>query len=245
MGFGPTFREWILLINQNTYSKVLVNGFLSELFSISRGVRQGCPLSPLLYILIAECLGASIRKEPNILGFRLPGSNSVVKLTQYADDTTVFVTLDSDIIALFDLFSSYEKATGAKLNLKKCKGLLLGPWQNKTTFPVPLQWKTDFITCLGTKVSINEEQNWTKLLNQLNDRFSMWKLRDLSFQGRALIASSLGLSTFWYIMSCVYTPDTIIKDINKLLFPFVWGKKGMVISIVSCTTSFGRRFRCG
>ena len=59
----------------------------------------------------------------------------------------------------------------------------------------------------------------------MNDRFSAWKLRDLSFRGRALIANSLGLSTLWYMMSCVYTPPSIIKDINKLLFPFVWNKE--------------------
>ena len=69
-----------------------------------------------LHILVAECLGATIRAEPKIQGFKLPRRKLFVKLTQYADDTTVFVTSDSDIIASFEIFREYEIATGAKLN---------------------------------------------------------------------------------------------------------------------------------
>ena len=115
--------------------------------------RDACVILPLLYVLVAKCLGAAIRANHEIRGFPLPKSNMFVKLTQYANDTTVFVTSDQDIIALFKLLDQYEKATGAKLNLKKCKGLLLGPWKTRISFPITLQWKTDSIKCLGTKVS--------------------------------------------------------------------------------------------
>jgi hypothetical protein len=54
MNFGPSFRSWVQLLYSGIFSCVLVNGFTSEAFRVSRGVRQGCPLSPLLYILVAE-----------------------------------------------------------------------------------------------------------------------------------------------------------------------------------------------
>ena len=59
---------------------------------LKRGVRQGCPLSPLLYVLVSEVLSTQIRKCSDIEGFRLPGAGGLqFKMSQYADDATLFV----------------------------------------------------------------------------------------------------------------------------------------------------------
>ncbi|PIK45408.1 pol-like protein [Apostichopus japonicus] len=71
-------------------SKVLVNGQLSDDVTIQRGVRQGCPLSPALYVLFIEPLAQYILQCNNIRGFHIPGSGGrVIKLLQYADDARV------------------------------------------------------------------------------------------------------------------------------------------------------------
>ena len=67
------------------------NGHLSRKVTLKRGVRQGCPLSPLLYCIVAETLGNLIRQNLKIDGLRLPGSRKEVKISQYADDTTLFL----------------------------------------------------------------------------------------------------------------------------------------------------------
>ena len=64
MGFGPSFISWVDLFYCRVQSAVNVNGYLSPFFSLSRGVRQGCPLSPLLYVLVSEVLAANIRCNP-------------------------------------------------------------------------------------------------------------------------------------------------------------------------------------
>jgi hypothetical protein len=71
MGFGPSFRRWIRLLYADVYSAVSVNGFLTDYFTVTRGVRQGCPLSPLLYVLVMESLACAVRADIRIDGFPL------------------------------------------------------------------------------------------------------------------------------------------------------------------------------
>ena len=87
--FGPDFRRWVKVIYTGISSLVINNGWLSSSFPLQRGVRQGCPLSPLLYCLVVETLGQAIRRDPSIQGIPIPGSNNKhCKVSQYADDTT-------------------------------------------------------------------------------------------------------------------------------------------------------------
>ena len=73
MGFGDNFLHWVRLLYTDIWSSVLVNGYTSRPFKSSRGVCQGCPLSPLLYVLSIEVLAANVRCHPDITGLRLPG----------------------------------------------------------------------------------------------------------------------------------------------------------------------------
>ena len=61
MNFGPSFRAWVRLLYSNIFSRVLVNGYTSNAFAVTRGVRQGCPLSLLFYIIVAETIASAIK----------------------------------------------------------------------------------------------------------------------------------------------------------------------------------------
>ena len=112
--FGPQLRQWIGVFYSNISSCVLNNGFASEHFSLSRGVRQGCPLSGLLFIIGIEILGKAIKNSDNIKGIDIePGKP--VKLTQYTDDTTVIVRDTQSICNLFHLLSQFEKCSGLRI----------------------------------------------------------------------------------------------------------------------------------
>ena len=86
MGFKYSFLRWVSPFYSQVQSAVIVNGHLSRFFSLSRGVRQGCPLSPLLYVLVAEVLAVNIRCNSRIRGLSLPGVPLVVSPVHlYAD----------------------------------------------------------------------------------------------------------------------------------------------------------------
>ena len=233
MGFGPIFRSWVQFLYSDANSRVLVNGFLSEAFPVSRGVRQGCPLSPLLYVLVAESLACAIRANDEIDGFPVPLTDRNPKLSQYADDTSVFANNDKAIKALFDLFSHYESASGAKLNRTKCKALLIGSWKQRSSLPCGLQCTSDHIVALGSRIANDGEEDWNTLLGKLKSLLGLWKRRDLSLRGRTIVVKMLGLSKFWFLSTFSIMPDYVLKQINSLIFPFIWGKKREAIKRVT------------
>ena len=225
MGFGLSFRAWIRLLYTDVHSAVSVNGFLTDFFQVTRGVRQGCPLSPLLYVLVMESLACAVRTDPKIDGFPLPGGNNVFKLSQYADNTSSFVYSDASLHALFGLLAKYKRASGAHLNQGKCCGLLLGSWQTRTSFLGVLKWSSSYIEVLGARISPDSSQDWEPALKALDSVFVSRQHRRLSYRGRALVARMLGVSRFWYLGSTVPVGSHLAPRISKSVFSFVWNYK--------------------
>ena len=126
------FPNYIINIKKCLYkevtSKVKINGFLTKILKLLKGLRQGCPLSRILYIIAAEILNILLKTNKKILG---PTSTGNPFISQYADDTAVATRGDKSIHALFDTLKIYEKATGAKVNLSKTEGLWLGINNNR------------------------------------------------------------------------------------------------------------------
>ena len=89
-GIGQNFIRWVSTIYANATSILQINGHFSEKIPFKRGVRQGCPLSALLYVLVIEVLAIQLRNNPNIVGFRIEGEKIVS--AHYMDDSTIIIT---------------------------------------------------------------------------------------------------------------------------------------------------------
>ena len=87
--FGSPMINWVKTFYNNIESCVLNNGWSSNFFKPERGVRQGCPLSPYLFILCVEVLAEKIRNTKDIKGIFV--NDSEIKISQYADDTTLIL----------------------------------------------------------------------------------------------------------------------------------------------------------
>lgn len=86
--FGDSIKDWVKTFYSGIKSCVIQNGIASDYFYPQRGCRQGDPISPYLFLLCAEVLGILIRKIKDIKGIIIEGEE--YKLSQYADDTTLF-----------------------------------------------------------------------------------------------------------------------------------------------------------
>lgn len=183
-----SFTRWVKLLYTDIRSSVLINGYTSCWFKPTRGVRQGCPLSPLLYILTMEVLAVNIRAHPDITGLMLPGASSPLPvLSLYADDTSVISTSDSATAAAFDTYEKFEKGTGSKLNLGKCEGLWLGSWRGRVGSRFPILWTSVKIKVLGVFLGNGpmDVVNWRPRIEVVINCLNSWRFRSLSLSGKA------------------------------------------------------------
>ena len=88
-GFGESFINWIKVLYTNITACVKNNDWLTESYSLSRGIRQGCPLSCLTFVLAVEILAIKLRSNINVKGIKI--NRRSVKIAQLADDTTLFL----------------------------------------------------------------------------------------------------------------------------------------------------------
>ena len=104
----PALIQWTTILLQNISAKILVNHILTDRIPITTGIRQGCPLSMLLFSMATDVLSKKISSSSSIKGLSL-GSGSM-KLQQYADDTILFLTDPSEVnhaLQLIQDFSSH------------------------------------------------------------------------------------------------------------------------------------------
>ena len=235
-GFGDSFHQWISLFYTNIESAVVINGWTSSVFTPSRVVRQGCPLSPLLYVLCIEVLACSITASPDIEGAPLPGGGRVFKCSGYADDTSIAATTDASMQATFAIYAQYERASGAKLNRGKSKGLWLGAWKDRQDTPFGIKWVKE-LSLLGATISAGDYSTatWEAPVAKVEKRLSSWKGRQLTYQGKATVINSLALSQIWHLCHIFTIPEWAKKRITKATWVFFWsGRRDLVARRTVC-----------
>ena len=235
-GFGPSFCKWISTLYFDANMQIILNDRLMAPIPLLRGVRQGDPLSPLLYILCVEVLACQIRNSPHIQGFLLPGANGKqFMVRQYADDMTCFVKDLFSLTHLFKLISIYEKGSGAKLNRSKIEALWLGAWRECADEPFGLTWvrKMKIVGVFFGTVPVVAD-NWQPKLNKLEKSLRLWKARSLSLIGWSLIVNFMGLSKLLYLAKVLIPPEWVFTRVNSLIWPFIWDSKIETVSRDTC-----------
>ena len=182
-----------------------MNGRITSFIPLElRGLRQGCPLSMRLYVIAAETTAINTRCNAGIHGILTPESQEEVKLSQFADDTTLLLLLvdENSTGETFRTFDLYGKASGAKINKTKCKDLLSGAFVHRTDRSYGLEWFNQYIPEKILEQYFGNvdctQLNWNHKVEKIKNIVTSWQHRDLSYKGRALLINALMTSTLWY-----------------------------------------------
>jgi len=212
-------------------ARLLVNGFQSVAFDLEQGVRQGDPLSPLLFNIAVEPLLSLCRQK--LSGIHLPGL--CFKVSAFADDVVLGLGSGHDVRLALECLATYSSASNAKLNVDKCQTLMLGgggevglpvmgqllepdavlthlgiPFHAKC-FPLPVTW-------------------FENLLMKLSSVVSNWQKRHISLIGRIHVLNSRLLSKLWYLSYFVTWPPWFLKRLKKLITTFLSDTKWPQVS---------------
>lgn len=227
MHFGPSFIKWVKTFYSNIESCVINNGRTSKYFRIERGVRQGDPLSPYLFVIAVEVLSLAIRESKSIKG--LTFRNEEIKIMQYADDTTAILKDENSCKIFLKLLDEFKRYSGLKINTEKTEAIWLGPKQPTFQLPHNIKWTTAPVKVLGVYIGrdkkANSEKNFKHRIDKIKHLFFRWTQRNLSLTGRILIVKALALSQIIFLANLTPFPDDKISEIESLTYEFIWNGK--------------------
>ena len=222
--FGPDFIRWVEIFYKNIQSCVLNKGFASDFFALERGVRQGDPLSPYLFVLAVEVLAIAVRQNTCIKGISIDGQET--KLLQYADDTTATLSDLNSARAFFDLLDTFKLLSGLAINYSKTEGMWIGSCRNNNSKPFGIKWPSEPIKALGVYYSYDltllREKNFLENLDKIKKLLNLWSSRGLSLYGKVTVIKSLVIPKFVYICSLMPVADEFVKELNRLVYKFLW-----------------------
>ncbi|GFR75484.1 reverse transcriptase-like protein [Elysia marginata] len=149
--FGHDIAKWVKLFNTQIKSRIVVNNTVSDWFNITRGCRQGDPISPYLFLIAGEVLAHMIRQNVHVRGYKV--NEMEFKISQYADDTTLFLDgSEESFTQCIGLLDEYKSYSGLKMNAEKTKVMWFGcprPSETKYLPDLKFEWNPQQFTVLG------------------------------------------------------------------------------------------------
>jgi len=228
-GFPEIYIDWVKTLYNNITACVINNGKFTCFFNLQRGVRQGCPLSPYLFVLSAELLSLFIKQKSGIEGIIHGDQNYLI--SQFADDTSLAVIGNiHNIKRCFEVLSEFEKVSGLKVNVSKTEALGLGIFNTPICTDLKIKWVIDSTRVLGIHIATDKATllavNFKDILDKVQARLNGWKKRKLSILGKINIIKCLGVSQIIYLLTMLPSPDpSLLKKLEQILFEFIWNGK--------------------
>jgi hypothetical protein len=237
MGFGQRWCQWINTCISTVQFSVLVNGSPEGFFGSSRGLRQGDPLSPLLFLLVMEVLSKLFQKTKEaglIWGFltgSIGGSEVCISHLLFADDTIVFCdAVPEQVLNIRKVLSCFEAVTGLRVNLNKSEMVPVGVVDGMSTLADLLCCRTGTLPMLYLGMPLGAPYKalsvWNSVLKKIEQRLASWQTLYLSKGGRLTPLKSTLASLPTYFLSLFTIPVSVTHRIEKLQRNFLWGGLG-------------------
>ena len=223
LGVAGPFLAVVRLLLSGTRARAVVNGALSAFQPFTAGVRQGCPLAPLLYLCVGEALHRWLASRD--VGVQLGGR--LWTAFQYADDTEVLLAGEQQAAAFVSAMDVFAAASGQRLHLGKTRVLRVG-YPRRGSPPVTLGGLTVVreATALGftwREGLAGPSAPWGQLLADVEAAFARIAALQLSPMGRGLASAAYGVSKLLYFAEFVDIPAATFSRLHSATRRLVLG----------------------
>ena len=235
MGFAKKWVDLIMNCISSVSYSVIINGEACGNITPTRGIRQGDPLSPYLFLLCAEGLSTLIHKatrDKQINGISIGRGCPFLTHLFFTDDSLLFCKANvQECQKLVDILNCYEVASGQKINTDKssvffspntpqgrkdCILNILGPMQDS---------RHNKYLGLPSIIGKSKAQVFAEVKERVGKKLAGWKGKLLSVGGKEILIKAVAQAVPTYTMSCFQLPKTLYKDLENLMRNFWWGQR--------------------
>lgn len=232
-GISNNFISIITGCISNPWTAPLINGHPSSYFRSTRGLRQGCPLSPFLYIIMAETLSIhleKLRKQKEITGISIERGTKEINHSLFADDTLLIRGASSLIAKRFKkVLDAFLAALGGKLNNKKCK---IYTWnvsfqirqRISLILDIPVQRNWSYFSYLGLPLAKEtvKTEIWVKHIKKMRGLLQSWGISWLNLAGRSTLIKAILSALPIYQYAVTLAPASTHKHMELIMRSFLW-----------------------
>ncbi|CAL1353289.1 unnamed protein product [Linum trigynum] len=233
MGFNSTWQGWIHECLRSSSFSVLMNGTPSGYFTPSRGLRQGDPLSPLLFVLCTEGFAALLRKaivEKRLEGVKVAPRAPRISHLFFADDSYLFLRGNlRECENLIEVLNEYEELSGQRVNLTKSavcfsKNIIREDQDFLAAIlGVGAVGVHDKYLGLPSLIARSKMTTFRYLEEKLLEHLQGWKRRTLSWAAKETLIKSVALALPLHVMSCFKLPLSLCRLLDRHMARFWWG----------------------
>lgn len=233
-GLLPAFVDLIMLCVSSVSYSYLLNGVQFGELRPGRGLRQGDPLSPYLFICIVEAFVGLVdraARDESIHGIKIAPSAPVITNLCFADDTMLFCrATEDDARGLKHILDTYAAVSGQVINYDKSsvafsKGTATGK-KNRVVQILGVQEVEKHAKYLGMPAVVgrSKKEIFSHLRDRIWKKMNGWGERFLSAAGKEIMIKSVLQSIPSYIMGCFLLPKDIVNKIESAIRSFWWGQ---------------------
>lgn len=230
LGLPEKFIYWISLCVTTASFSVQVNGELAGYFQSRRGLRQGCSLSPYLFVICMNVLSKMLDEAAakGLIGYHPKCKNIGLTHLCFADDLMIFVEgSQRSVEGILKVFEDFDKMSGLKISLEKSTLFMAGLGNHKQEEILnhfPFESRKLPVRYLGLPLLTKNMTvtDFLPLVEKIRKRIGSWTGRFLSYARRLQMINSViaSLANFW--MAAFKLPSGCIQEIEKLCAAFLW-----------------------
>jgi hypothetical protein len=250
IGLGLKVTNWIMSCVVSTSFAILINGEATYFFKSGRGLRQGCPLSPLLFILVMEGLSLLLKesqREGKLAGINVSRTIKILHIL-FVDDVIIMTNATlQEWWEIDKILKSFCLASGLLINATKSTFLQAGLSEQelspyKSLFPYNFTDLATGFKYLGFYLKTGPQRavDWIWLTKRMEKKIDNWCYRWLSLGGRLTLLKSVLESQSVYWLSLAVIPCSVLNSMRKLMVNFLW--KGNNVTQITTIFANGIKF---